>query len=388
MEERRPKILAVDDNPKNIQVIGSILKKADYDVGFAFDGKQALDLLGESNDYDLVLLDVNMPVMNGYETCFQIRKNPEFADIPVIFLTALAEVDNIVKGFESGAQDYVSKPFNARELLSRVQTHIELRQSRLKLKQVNMWLEEKVKERTTELQKANEQLAQANMELEKLDEAKTNFLGIISHQINTPLNGIIGFTNILKEELKNDEFYELIEFLDLSATRLERFVSLSLLITELKTEKKIVRKTNVSLTQFLPELTKEYDNQIQHKGLIIDFPKSEITVKADLHMFEVALRIIFENAIKFSPDKGVISIRAASEVYGVAIEIADQGTGFASYVLNSPFELFTKISERKDEDKGLGLALAKLILDAHQGNITLRNLPDGGAAVSLFFPRD
>lgn len=387
MEDLPYKILAVDDNSRNIQVIGSILKKANYDVGFALNGKQALDLLTEYTDYDLVLLDINMPEMNGYETCIQIRKRPEIAEIPVIFLTALSEVDNIVKGFESGAQDYVSKPFNARELLSRVQTQIELRQSRKKLQQINQWLEAKVKERTLELQNANEQLAKANLELEKLDEAKTNFLGIISHQINTPLNGIIGFTNILKEELKNDEFYEFLEFLGMSAARLERFVSLSLLITELKTEKKKIRKTEVSLNELLLEVLDGFDAQLQHKQLNVSNLSDRIIVNVDKPMAVIVFQVVLENAIKFSPHKGTISLVATDAETGVSIEISDQGSGFTDYILKSPFELFTEIAHRKDEDKGIGLALSKLIVDAHRGDIYLKNNQEGGASVRIFFPK-
>ena len=192
------KILVVDDNPKNIQVIGSLLREVGYSVGFAFDGQQALTLLNKTNDYDLVLLDVNMPVMNGFETCRAMRRNGNLMDIPVLFLTALNEINDVVSGFDAGGQDYITKPFNSEELLSRVKTHIELKHAKDQLKLVNQWLEEKVQERTKELQQANSKLEAANRELQALDKAKSDFLNIISHEINTPLNGIVGFVDILK----------------------------------------------------------------------------------------------------------------------------------------------------------------------------------------------
>jgi two-component system, sensor histidine kinase and response regulator len=98
------KILVVDDNKKNIQVIGSLLKKKKYSLGFAFDGKQALNSLQQNNDYDLILLDVGMPVMDGYETCKAIRKDEKLKDIPIIFLTAYAEIENMLMGFDLGAR--------------------------------------------------------------------------------------------------------------------------------------------------------------------------------------------------------------------------------------------------------------------------------------------
>lgn len=157
MNEKSSKILVVDDNPKNIQVIGSILKEAsEYDIGFAMNGKQALELLLEAGDYDLVLLDVMMPVMNGYETCKAMRQNERLRETPVIFLTAYNEPEQVVAGFEAGAQDYVAKPFNSKELLSRIKTHLELKKSRDALISLNNNLEEIVNERVKEIQQTRE----------------------------------------------------------------------------------------------------------------------------------------------------------------------------------------------------------------------------------------
>src|SRR5664279_1155220 len=133
------KILVVDDNPENIQVLGNILREAGYQIGFATNGRQALDQLHNSSDYDLVLLDVDMPVMNGYETCRAMRTEVTLKELPVIFLTAFTDIDNKITGFEAGAQDYVTKPYHAQELLSRVRTHAELKRSREKVKGVNKW---------------------------------------------------------------------------------------------------------------------------------------------------------------------------------------------------------------------------------------------------------
>ena len=147
----------MDDNSKNIQLIGSILEEAgEYAIRFATNGRQALELLFESGDYDLVLLDIMMPVMNGYETCKAMRQNERLRETPVIFLTAHNEPEQIVAGFEAGAQDYVPKPFNSKELLSRIKTHLELKKSRDDLKAFNEQLEEMVKERTRELEETRE----------------------------------------------------------------------------------------------------------------------------------------------------------------------------------------------------------------------------------------
>ena len=380
------KVLAVDDNHENIKVIGSILRKANYQVGFAFNGKQALDLLKESTDYDLILLDVNMPVMNGYETCRQIRKREGFGDIPVIFLTALNEVDNIVKGFEVGGQDYVGKPFNGLELLARVKTHIELKTSREELKKLNTGLESLVEERTSALQQANDDLEAANRELELLDEAKADFLGIISHEINTPLNGIVGFTNILKEKLKHAEFYEMIDFLDMSAKRLEKFAKFSLLITELRTNRKILRYADCQMPDMLDVIAQRFRFMMEEKRIRVTINSTVESVWADQNLLEKSIECVLDNAIRYSPAGGDILLNAYVEEAWFVIEITDRGRGFDPEILSDPFRLFSYGKDYLDEQKGLSLALVNLILKAHKGSVKIANSEDGGAVVRLYFP--
>lgn len=387
MEQKQSKILAVDDNHQNIKVIGSILRKANYQVGFAFNGQQALDLLEASNDYDLVLLDVNMPMMSGYETCIQIRKNPKLTEIPIIFLTALSEIDNVVQGFDSGAQDYVGKPFNSRELLARVETHIDLKRKKEELREINFKLEEKVKERTLELRKSNEKLKKANLELELLDEAKDDFLNIISHEINTPLNGIVGFVNILKEELRNDEIYEMIHFLDLSAKRLEKFASFSLLITELRTKRKVLQFVNCDISSLLDAEITAQQETIQKKNISFNIDLQVDQLWADQFLATKCVECILDNALRYSPENGTIRISSYEIANEVVCEIEDKGKGFGEGILVDPFKFFTFGREYIDEQKGLSLALVNLIMKAHRGKIAILNSVDGGGMVRLFFPK-
>lgn len=122
----RPLILIVDDVPKNLQVLGNILRNKNYKIAAATGGRQAVDMVDKIRP-DLVLLDIMMPGMDGFEVCKEIKSRPETAGIPIIFLTAKTATDDIVKGFSAGAVDYVTKPFNAAELLARVDTHLKLK---------------------------------------------------------------------------------------------------------------------------------------------------------------------------------------------------------------------------------------------------------------------
>ena len=191
------KILLVDDQPKNIQVAGTLLSANGYEVEAATDGFRALEWLSEES-FDLVLLDVMMPGMDGFETCRRLKQLPGGEDIPVIFLTAKSDTDSLVEGFQSGGIDYLAKPFQAEELMVRVKTHLEMKQMRAKLKDVNKWLQTEVSNKTIEITEANQQLKDALLKVESLDKSKDNFLKIISHEIRTPLNGIIGASFLLK----------------------------------------------------------------------------------------------------------------------------------------------------------------------------------------------
>lgn len=154
-------LLIIDDISENIQLLGHVLAKENYSVSFATDGQQALDMVPE-NEFDLILLDIMMPYMDGYEVCRRLKKMPGKSHIPVIFLTAKTEAVDIVKGFEVGAVDYVTKPFNAPELLARVRTHIELKNAR-----------DTIETRNRELARNNETLARTNTALaEALDKIK------------------------------------------------------------------------------------------------------------------------------------------------------------------------------------------------------------------------
>ncbi|OIQ27576.1 MAG: hypothetical protein BM564_12450 [Bacteroidetes bacterium MedPE-SWsnd-G2] len=153
-------ILIVDDNPRNLQVLGNILKNEDYTIEFALNGTSAITWVGEK-DFDLILLDVMMPEMDGFEVCKVIRSQFVTKDVPIIFLTAKTDRESVIKGFEIGGQDYISKPFDAKELLVRVKTHIDLKKSKQALKELNRDLESKVKSRTQELATSNEALKES-----------------------------------------------------------------------------------------------------------------------------------------------------------------------------------------------------------------------------------
>ena len=176
--KKNSKILIVDDVPQNIQVLANILKKAGYQLGFAKDGKTALAHI-ESTQFDLILLDIMMPEMDGHEVCARLKRAKKSKDIPVIFISAKDEIQDKTKGFELGAVDYITKPFDAQEVLARVKTHLTLHHYTVKLEQM-------VEERTRQL-----------IHAERLATLGT-FSAAIIHEINNPLSYIMGNAKLLE----------------------------------------------------------------------------------------------------------------------------------------------------------------------------------------------
>jgi two-component system sensor histidine kinase/response regulator len=383
---RNPVILIVDDNPQNLQVLGSLLREKNYDIEFATNGKAALEWLG-LQQFDLVLLDINMPEMDGFEVCQTIRSDERYNRMPVIFLSADSDRESILRGFEMGAADYVTKPFDSRELIVRVKTHLSLRESLDKLEKVNKYLEEKVAERTKELKSANEKLEIMNQKLTELDDAKSEFLSLISHEIRTPLNGICGPVELLKDPLKTTGLNDLLEVLDFSVKRLENFSTNAILITTLKTKPHIVRDTRVHIADTISDVLASFRDIIGKKAfrITLGIGTDPETIPGDAELIRKCLSNVIDNAITYSPPESTIEINTIPDGDFLSISISDNGRGFPNKILESGFELFSRGNNSKDNTTGIGLPLAKLIMDTHNGYIELNNNPEGGATVILKF---
>jgi two-component system sensor histidine kinase/response regulator len=378
-------ILIVDDNPKNLQLLGKVLQENKYVIEFSTSGKAALEWL-KTRHFDLILLDINMPEMNGFEVCREIRSNPNLNNVPVIFLSADNERDSILKGFDLGAQDYITKPFDSRELLVRVRTQLVLKDSLEKLEKYSKVLEEKVIERTRQLKDSNEKLEISNHKLLDLDKAKAGFLNLISHEIRTPLNGMLGPLALLKgPEYAN--IGNLINILDTSVNRLERFSLDALLITGLKTKRFELKRDQISLSSLVNEVIDDEKETLLSKDIQIK-RKTDLTpgiISGDTDLIKKAIVNLLHNAERFSPKGAVIEIGHSSDDKTITCEICDKGKGFAPGANESVFELFTTDVEYKDNCIGIGLPVAKMIMELHGGTIIIGNNPEGGAFVKLVF---
>jgi len=371
------KILIVDDISKNIQILGNILSQKDYDVAYAQSGEEALKLC-ENQQFDLILLDIMMPGMDGYEVCKKLKKQEHTTDIPIIFLTAKAEMDSIIKGFEVGGQEYITKPFNSLELLARVQTHLLLQSQKKELVKVNNNLEDMVAARTTDLNEANKRLSQ-------LDQAKTNFLALISHEMRTPLNGIIGLTQLLEQTDIDTSQKEYLNFLTEASSRLVKFSEIALLITRLKIDKYNPDILPVSLIHLITTAIDQFKGVFPNSTIRINFtpPEKKLLVMADSDLAVIGIGMILENTNQFAGSGALLEIKIVEKEAFVEIHFNDNGPGFTEAALEHIFELFSSGDIMHHEGTGLSLATLKLISDVQNAQVNVMNSKEGGATIIL-----
>jgi two-component system sensor histidine kinase/response regulator len=388
----KPEILIVDDIPSNLNFLSEVLHLEGIGVMLATCGVDALDVARYKLP-DLILLDIAMPVMDGYEVCAKLKENPATRDIPVIYLTARTEPEDILKGFETGAVDYILKPFNATELIARVKLHLELKAKTEALKMANQHLEEEVRLRTAEITEANRNLTESNQKLEiayqdlsNLDKAKDEFIRHINHELRTPLQGIHGFTLILEDVVETPEQKEYLQSINSLVKHLVKLSEISLLFTEIKANNyKITLKPlslKLTITQTL-ELFQQYRDRIT---VITASPEENFFVKADQRLMNTCLELIVDNALKYSTDKGNVLIRTFCSDGLAGIEVTDEGPGFSPKALESLYDLFAADNLRyHSHGFGVGVATAKIILDTLSAKLEISNLPEKGAVVRMVF---
>ena len=389
----KTEILVVDDIPGNLNYISDILYNEGFGITVATNGQDAVDIALEKTP-ELILLDIAMPRMDGYEVCRILKSNPVSQEIPIIFLTAKDEHQDIVKGFQVGAVDYISKPFNTSELISRVRTHLELIRKSKELKQLNQKLEDKVTERTSQLTELNENLTLANqnlskayLELSKLDKAKNDFIRHINHELRTPLQGINGLVRILSDIIQDPEEKEYLSSIEILVKRLVKLSELSLLFTEIRTENYKLELQEVSLTQCISGVIQNTGPLEKNVDLHYEPLPGKLSVLADEKLLSACINIVLDNAIKYSPENDQIIVESFKNEGKIVLEISDNGPGFSEKARDQLFDLFS--ADNIDEEFygfGIGLATAKRILDLLSSELEIANKPNGGAIVRLIFP--
>ena len=376
-------ILIVDDTPENIDILVELLE--DFDKQIAINGEDALETAWEGDPPDLVLLDIMMPEMDGYEVCEKLRANEKTKDVPVIFLTAKTEKDNIVKGFEVGGQDYITKPFDARELMERVKTQIELKTQREILKNMNEVLEQKVQERTVELKESNENLDKANTQLLTLDKAKNQFLMLISHEIRTPLNGIVGSAYFLSDSIDDPELTEFLDMLKESVDRLDSFSKTALEITQMQTVGRELNKKIFDINSIIFKVIDEKQSAANEKNIkFITELTDDLGIIGIEDYFIRTVSEIIDNAIKFSNEGIDIKIKTFKEDGKIKISVIDTGEVIPQGKIAEITKPFGLAKDHYDKHIGLGLSYVQTFLDIHDASIEIKSSEEETVITLIF----
>lgn len=375
------RILIVDDNPKNIQVLANHLTNDDYEVEYASNGKDAVHMI-EKEDFDLILLDVMMPGIDGFETCRRIKKIESKKHIPVIFVTAKTDLDSLTLGFEYGGVDYVSKPFKADELLLRVSTHIELKKTRDKLNYQNTFLEKKDVYFNEKLNTQHREFLQKTKELENIIKMQSEMFSIFSQLVNDASNSAVTPINLLKLELIDEKSLKLVdEALNVCGenSSFNRFVNE--FGNYIVKRQGALKKEKLNIAKAFGDCLGSLTKQIKNKKVDIKHEFSQPNdILADTKIIRFIISSVLENAINFSTNAGQILVKLSDENGVLTMQVSDSGPGFEKDIILYPF---TPV--KRNGKTVYSLFMCKFLCDIHGFSIKLGNNPDKGAFVKIGF---
>ena len=356
----RSRVLVVDDIPKNLQVVGTMLRNAGYAVMPATSGPDALETV-QVQAPDLILLDLMMPEMDGLEVCRRLKEDSNSQSIPVIFLTASNEMEHLVSGFEVGAVDYVTKPFNAPELLARVQTHLELKHARQQLRAMN--------------------------------DEKNEFMGIAAHDLRSPLNAVQGYIEMMQEEPEMERT-EQVDLLSRIHSATKRMADMVQNLLDANRIERGEMKLNMASSDLCPIVGKVVDAQrsrakFKNQSLHLEIEKTPIMARIDPDIMVQVVENIVSNAIKYSPPEKNIFVALKTETEAIRIEVQDEGPGLSEDDLKKLFGKFARLSAKPtggEHSTGLGLSIVKKMVEAMSGKVWCESEIGQGAKFIVQLP--
>ena len=347
-------ILIVDDTPENLELLSQMLTMKGYLVRPAINGEIAIRATLKAPP-DLILLDVDMPGMNGYQVCARLKEDARSADIPVIFISALSEVEDKMRAVRAGGVDYVSKPFHVEEVLARVHAHLTLYNQRREI------------ERLVEKQRTY---------YENLNQMKDDLLSTASHDLKNPLGVIIGYAHLMDQvdlSTEQDLVADSLKEIRRAADRMNLLITDLLDLAKLETGLAL-KLADVDLNAFLQQCAADHRFSAEEKQIDLAFAPAETSLNLQLDAARLAQVInnLLSNAIKYTPDGGSVRLTAEVEGNKALIRVSDSGLGIPADSLPHLFDKFYRVPTKEHSSikgTGLGLAIAKAIVEQHNGQI-------------------
>ncbi len=376
-------ILIIDDTVANLEVLASALKKAEreprYEPRCVKTGKMALRAIAQHLP-DLILLDIKMPGMDGYEVCRRLKADERTRDIPIIFLSAMGEIQDKTQAFTAGGVDYITKPFQIEEVLARVETHLTLQHQKRQLQEANAQLARFNEQLELLVAERTEQLKKAYRNLEQLDRAKSEFIQVIAHELRTPLTVVRGYAQLMGNRTGDDK--AIAGGIVSGANRMHAIVNDMLDMARIDAgAMQICTDDCVPLSSICQKLVQEFTPALQERKLTMTTEPGSVILQADPDLAYKLFYHLVMNAIKYTPDGGAISVRGQviEDEDMAEIVVADTGIGIDPEFHELIFEKFYQTGEVsvhssgqtkfKGGGPGLGLAIVRGIVLAHNGRV-------------------
>ncbi len=369
-------ILVVDDEPDNFDVIETLLSEQNYQLHYAANGKSAIASL-EAFQPDLILMDVMMPEMDGIEVCRRIKANPEWQIVPIIMVTALSSKSDLANCLNAGADDFISKPINSVEMRARVHSMLRIKQQYDNIQALS------------EIQSNTINILEST-----LNELRGTLSSRMSHELNTPLNGIMGTISLLKEDIENMDILEIREMLgwvDDSAQRLESLTKKFLLYLELESSPSRQQSFKTAQTKFSSDTVtstlKSYVYKLKRSkdDLVFDLEDAVIAI-SDRYLLTI-LHELVDNAVKFSASGTIIKINSQVVDNMFNLSVHDLGRGMTKEQVDR-IDAFVQFERKTYEQQGIGLGLriVKKIVELAGGVFAINSIYQQQTTVNISLP--
>jgi signal transduction histidine kinase len=350
-QHQAPNILIVDDTPSDLLLLVRMLMARDYKSRTVLSGKLALQA-ARTEPPDLILLDITMPEMNGYEVCEQLKADVALKDIPVIFISALNEAIDKVKAFRVGGVDYVTKPFQFEEVYARVQTQLQLR---------------------------------------RLERLRDDLIHMVVHDLRQPLTVIRGFLDILEfhdAQKLSAGTQALAKIARRSAEDLLTMIGSILDVSKMETGEMKLQREPCDLDTLIRAVLTTTQPLPDNRTVTLDSPESPLAVTADVSLIRRVLQNLLSNALRYTPAGDDVRIVVTPSGSDVRVAVTDTGPGIAPEYHQHIFEKFGQVEDRKNRlGTGLGLTFCKLIVEAHGGRIGVESEVGKGSTFWFALPR-